>query len=64
MANGHVCCILGVCCPPGSAKQFEALTEEITHMRIMDKTKAQKIAQRLLNRYNNFEDVIKEINKE
>lgn len=26
MGNGQACCILGVCCPPGSAAQLEALT--------------------------------------
>lgn len=25
MSNGHVCCLLGVCCPPGSQAQIEAL---------------------------------------
>ena len=27
--NGEVCCILGVCCPPGSARQVRALEEEM-----------------------------------
>lgn len=27
--NGEVCCILGVCCPPNSAAQRDALTKEI-----------------------------------
>ena len=27
--NGEVCCILGICCPPGSAKQAEALAKEM-----------------------------------
>lgn len=25
MSNGHACCILGVCCPPGGAKQRTSL---------------------------------------
>jgi len=29
MSNGHVCCILGVCCPPGSSRQREALATEL-----------------------------------
>ena len=33
MSNGHACCILGVCCPPGGAAQRQAfqtwLTEKI-----------------------------------
>ena len=28
--NGHVCCILGVCCPPGSAEQLDALAKEMS----------------------------------
>lgn len=27
--NGHVCCILGVCCPPGSEAQITALEAEL-----------------------------------
>lgn len=27
--NGEVCCILGVCCPPQSAKQVNALAKEM-----------------------------------
>lgn len=27
--NGEVCCILGVCCPPGSAAQASALAKEL-----------------------------------
>ena len=29
MPNGKVCCILGVCCPPGSPAQREALAEAL-----------------------------------
>lgn len=29
MSNGHANCILGVCCPPGSAQQKQALVGEI-----------------------------------
>lgn len=28
--NGHVCCILGVCCPPGSQEQIDALASELS----------------------------------
>lgn len=31
--NGEVCCILGVCCPPGSPRQREALTQMIQKSR-------------------------------
>lgn len=27
--NGEVCCILGICCPPNSARQREALEKEL-----------------------------------
>lgn len=27
--NGEVCCILGICCPPASAQQHEALEKEM-----------------------------------
>lgn len=29
MSNGHVCCILGVCCPPDTDSQRQALKEEM-----------------------------------
>lgn len=33
MSNGHVCCILGVCCqPPGGAAAKQALAEEIAEV--------------------------------
>lgn len=27
--NGEVCCVLGICCPPASAKQQSALARQI-----------------------------------
>ena len=33
MSNGEVCCILGVCCPPGGAAQFEQLSLKIQKNR-------------------------------
>lgn len=27
--NGRACCILGVCCPPGSTQQIDALAREM-----------------------------------
>ena len=32
--NGEVCCILGVCCPPGSARQTNALAGELVKARV------------------------------
>lgn len=29
MSNGHVCCLLGVCCEPNSAAQRQALISEM-----------------------------------
>lgn len=34
--NGHVCCILGVCCPPGSAAQKKALIDEMKQASVTD----------------------------
>ena len=28
--NGEICCILGVCCPPGSTSQRDALAHELS----------------------------------
>jgi hypothetical protein len=33
MSNGEVCCILGVCCPPESFKQADALRSLIAKQR-------------------------------
>lgn len=29
MSNGHVCCLLGICCPPGSPAQTQSLAQEM-----------------------------------
>ena len=40
MSNGHVCCILGVCCqPPGGGASREALAQELdAHVDTKDGT--------------------------
>jgi hypothetical protein len=58
MSNGEVCCILGVCCPPGSAAQREALAHEIQKQRPnFSEEHAQKAADKVLAKYNNFADL-------
>lgn len=58
MANGEVCCILGVCCPAGSAAQFTALVHEIRKQRPkMTEDQAEAAATRVLQAHDNFEDV-------
>lgn len=31
MSNGHACCLLSICCPPGSAEQADAFVQEFEH---------------------------------
>jgi hypothetical protein len=59
MSNGEVCCILGVCCPAGSASQFEHLTEMIQKQRPhVTLAAAQAAASRVLVAHNNFDDIM------
>lgn len=55
MANGEVCCILGVCCPPESATQREALVQMIrkTH----PKADAASAADRVLEKHDYFRSI-------
>lgn len=58
MSNGEVCCILGVCCPPGSAAQREALVHEIQKQRPdMSDEKAGKKADKILKKHDCFRDI-------
>ncbi len=62
MSNGEVCCILGVCCPPGSPAQFDHLMELIAAQR--PKMSAQDVklaAKRVLADHNNFAGVVSAI---
>lgn len=58
MSNGEVCCILGVCCPPGSAAQREALVHEVQkkHPHLSDE-KAGRKADRVLEKHDCFRDI-------
>ncbi len=58
MSNGQVCCILGVCCPPGSPAQVEALTAWVREMRpALDDTAATAIAEHVLGVHAHFADL-------
>ncbi len=65
MSNGEVCCILGVCCPPGSLDQQMALAHEIQkHRPHLDEDKALKAADRILRKHDNFADIAQLIDDE
>lgn len=60
MSNGsEVCCILGVCCPPASARQREALEHMIAkHLGCShDAKEARAAAERVLARFDAFRGV-------
>jgi hypothetical protein len=54
--NGQVCCLLGVCCPPGSAEQEQALAEFLMHELAPDagpvSTNARQIARTILGHFD------------
>lgn len=59
MSNGEVCCILGVCCPPGSSEQRQALVREIQKQRPkMSEADAVAAANRVLTAHDDFDDVV------
>ena len=51
MSNGHVCCLLGVCCPPGSAAQRQAFVKELAHDGI-ESPDAEKIGAWVLDNFD------------
>lgn len=59
MSNGDdviVCCLLGLCCPAGSARQREAAVKMIRHQRPnWSKDRCERAADKLLEKFNNFE---------
>ena len=58
MANGEVCCILGVCCPAGSEKQRAALMALIAKQRpSFSEAQVAEAASRVLTQYGNFAHV-------
>ena len=50
--NGHVCCILGVCCPPGSAEQMDALAKELTKGAGTDHAQSKAVAALILEHFD------------
>lgn len=57
MSNGEVCCILGVCCPPGSAAQRVALATSIKKHHKCTLHDAEAAADRILAKHDCFRDV-------
>ncbi len=57
MSNGEVCCILGVCCPPESAAQRDALATSIKKHHKCTKESAEESADRILAKHDYFRDV-------
>lgn len=52
MSNGAECCALGICCPPLSQEQVDALAEEMVHGGTCDMETAKPIAAWLLKEYD------------
>lgn len=51
--NGEVCCILGVCCPPGSEAQANALASELVKDGICSENpEANKVARWVLKHFD------------
>lgn len=48
MSNGAECCVLGVCCPPQSAEQREALIKILMRDHVCDHDTAGRVADCLL----------------
>jgi hypothetical protein len=65
MSNGEVCCILGVCCPPGSAEQRTALVHEIQkrHPSLTDDIAGKK-ADKALKKFDYFKGLATIIDKD
>jgi hypothetical protein len=51
--NGEVCCILGVCCPPLSSEQTDALARELVKDRVCaEMVDAKRIARWTLKHFD------------
>ena len=58
MSNGEVCCILGVCCPPGGSAQFEHTVEMVQKQRPhFSQAQAEAAAHRVLQAHDYFRGV-------
>lgn len=47
MGDPILCCVLGICCPPGSAEQFAAFEDALTEQFKGDRSKAIKVAEKM-----------------
>ena len=52
MSNGEVCCILGVCCPPDSPEQLNALAKEIGKVTNWPEIDAVNVAKFMLDTFD------------
>lgn len=52
MPNGHVCCILGVCCPARSDEQRKALSEEMVNDLGCNQNEARKFADWVIDNFD------------
>jgi hypothetical protein len=51
--NGEVCCILGICCPPNSAEQTNALAAELVKDKVCSENpEAHKVAHWVLKHFD------------
>lgn len=51
--NGEICCILGVCCPPGSDAQAAALAKEMVNDGVCSENpEAQRVAAWMLKHFD------------
>jgi hypothetical protein len=50
--NGQACCILGICCPPGSAAQEDALAKEMIKDGVCDPEYAFKVSKWILKHFD------------
>lgn len=50
--NGEVCCILGICCPPNSEAQREALARELVKDGLAHPREASGLAEWILKHFD------------
>lgn len=50
--NGEVCCVLGICCPPGSDAQTRALAKELVKDQICPDDSAHAVAAWVLKHFD------------
>jgi hypothetical protein len=58
--NGQACCILGICCQPGSAAQREHLTAMLARQRPeLAPDRVDALAAKILDAHGYFQEVAK-----